>query len=266
MEAQYTSSNPVYFTIGAVLIFCFTSAVFLLYDWMVERRQKKLMSTAVRTNAIVSSLFPSVVRDRIYPTDESGKANDKKTVFKLATTKSRLKAFLSDGTSYHSEETDALSSAQPTTSPIAELFPDATVMFADIAGFTAWSSIRDPAQVFTLLETLYGAFDTIARKRGVFKVETIGDSYVAVCGLPEPREDHATVMARFARDCRIKMNELTRKLETSLGPDTGDLKLRFGLNSGPVTAGVLRGDRSRFQVCYVVGGLVAVACFADRNS
>jgi len=76
-------------------------------------------------------------------------------------------------------------------------------------------------------------------------VETIGDSYVAVCGLPEPRADHAVVMARFARDCRESMAELTRRLEKSLGPDTGDLKMRFGLHSGPVTAGVLRGERAR---------------------
>jgi class 3 adenylate cyclase len=100
-------------------------------------------------------------------------------------------------------------------------------MFADIVGFTAWSSIRDPAQVFTLLETLYSAFDEIARKRGVFKVETIGDSYVSVCGLPEPREGHAVVMCRFARDCRRTMNEKVRKLEVTLGPDTGDLKVRY---------------------------------------
>lgn len=52
-------------------------------------------------------------------------------------------------------------------------------MFADIAGFTAWSSVREPGQVFTLLEAIYGAFDAIAKRRGVFKVETIGDSYVA---------------------------------------------------------------------------------------
>jgi class 3 adenylate cyclase len=44
-------------------------------------------------------------------------------------------------------------------------------MFADIANFTAWSSVRDPSQVFTLLETLYGAFDQTAARRGVFKVE-----------------------------------------------------------------------------------------------
>jgi class 3 adenylate cyclase len=66
--------------------------------------------------------------------------------------------------------------------PIADLFLECTVMFADIAGFTAWSSSRDPAQVITLLEALYGAFDSLANRRGVFKVETIRDSYVAVSG------------------------------------------------------------------------------------
>ena len=52
----------------------------------------------------------------------------------------------------------------------------------------------------------------------------------------------------FASECVIKMMQITRELETTLGPDTGDLGMRFGLNSGPVTAGVLRGDRARFQL------------------
>jgi class 3 adenylate cyclase len=64
-------------------------------------------------------------------------------------------------------------------------------MFLDIAGFTAWSSEREPSQVFKLLENLYNAFDGVARHLGVFKVETIGDCYVAVAGLPKPRKDHA---------------------------------------------------------------------------
>ena len=67
-------------------------------------------------------------------------------------------------------------------------------------------------------------------------------------GLPNPRKDHAVVMAKFARDCRHQFNELCTTLESSLGPETGELLLRTGLHSGPVTAGVLRGQKSRFQL------------------
>ena len=55
-------------------------------------------------------------------------------------------------------------------------------------------------------------------------------------------------MAKFARACMDKMKDLTKKLEVKLGPDTGDLELRIGIHSGQVTAGVLRGERSRFQL------------------
>jgi len=82
----------------------------------------------------------------------------------------------------------------------------------------------------------------------LLSVETVGDCYVAVAGLPVPRKDHAVVMAKFATDCLVKMKETVHRLETSLGPDTGDLNLRVGLHSGPVTAGVLRGDKGRFQL------------------
>jgi class 3 adenylate cyclase len=109
---------------------------------------------------------------------------------------------------------------------IANFFPSTTVLFADIAGFTAWSSSREPEQVFQLLETVYGAMDQIALRRGVFKVETVGDCYVAVCGLPEPREDHAVAMTRFARDCQLRMSSLSQQLEVALGPDTADLSFR----------------------------------------
>jgi hypothetical protein len=61
-------------------------------------------------------------------------------------------------------------------------------------------------------------------------------------------------MARFARDCMQRARALTKKLEVTLGPDTGDLTMRAGLHSGPVTAGVLRGERSRFQL---FGGMLS---------
>jgi class 3 adenylate cyclase len=119
-------------------------------------------------------------------------------------------------------------------------------------GFTAWASEREPTQVFVLLESIYGAFDSVAHKRRIFKVETIGDCYVACAGLPVARDDHAVAAARFAADCLRKFQELTKKLEGELGPGTSNLGLRVGLHSGSVTAGVLRGDKARFQVRYLV--------------
>lgn len=70
----------------------------------------------------------------------------------------------------------------------------------------------------------------------------------SLLGLPEPRKDHALGMARFSRDCIHRFNELASQLETTLGPDTGDLAVRVGLHSGHVTASVLRGDKSRFKL------------------
>jgi class 3 adenylate cyclase len=71
---------------------------------------------------------------------------------------------------------------------------------------------------------------------------------VAVCGLPDPRKEHAVVMARFAHECLRQMHTLTTELEVELGPGTNELGLRVGLHSGPVVAGVLRGEKSRFQL------------------
>ena len=108
--------------------------------------------------------------------------------------------------------------------------------------------MREPAQVFTLLETLFKAYDKNAKRLGIFKVETVGECYVAACGVPNPRPDHAVQMARFAVRCVQTMHQVTKDLELSLGPDTTDLKVRIGIHSGPVTAGVLRGERARFQL------------------
>ena len=67
-----------------------------------------------------------------------------------------------------------------------------------------------------------------------------------VSGLPEPRLNLAVTMARFARDCIAEHIVAVKHLESE--PEAGDLRLRVGLHSGPITAGVLRGERSRFQL------------------
>ena len=71
---------------------------------------------------------------------------------------------------------------------------------------------------------------------------------VAVCGLPEPNDQHAVIMCKFAHFCRSQMKQITNQLETSLGPGTKELALRTGLHSGPTTAGVLRGEKARLQL------------------
>lgn len=102
--------------------------------------------------------------------------------------------------------------------------------------------------MFKLLETIYAAFDAIAQRLDIFKVETIGDCYVAVAGLPQPNPHHAVICAQFAHHCVVAMKRLTSQLELTLGPGTSELSLRIGLHSGPVIAGVLRGEKSRFQL------------------
>jgi hypothetical protein len=182
-EERHQSSRPVIFTVGVLLVFVFTSVVFLMYDCFVRQRQHKVNRVAVKSNAIVTSLFPAQVRDKLFEDNET------ETAFKdrKANPFKRANAGPVPG-EQHSEldGNDGMGGGiyGEGSPPIADLFPSATVLFMDIAGFTSWSSAREPTQVFILLETIYHSFDKIAKHRGVFKVETIGDCYVAVCGLP----------------------------------------------------------------------------------
>lgn len=202
-----------------------------------------VLYSAVKSSAIVSALFPTNVRDRLYDFDGTSPRHTDDP------NHTEKRSSLSTGRATNIEK-DATSASvgNDRSRPIADLFPEATVMFADIAEFTFWSSTREPSQVFFLLESVYGLFDKLAEKRHVFKVETIGDSYLAVAGLPDARSDHAVAMAKFAADCCTQMGTLMLELCKTLGPGTENLSLRCGLNSGPVTAGVLRGQKSRFQL------------------
>jgi len=184
LKETYITNGPWFYTIGVVAIFAFASFIFVLYDYTVETRQRTVMRNALKTNAIVSSLFPAQIANQLI---ENKEVNEKKGGY--MSNKQRLKTFLNDG---------ADKSTMGHEKPMADLFTATTVMVADIAGFTSWSSARDPAQVFILLQTIYQAFDKIAKKRKVFKVETVGDTYIAVTGIPEKQEDHALRISRFA--------------------------------------------------------------------
>lgn len=153
---QYNSKTPIAITCAVALVFLFTVFMFFLYDRLVEKRQQLIMRKAKQTHGIVASLFPKNVRDRILQKHDSNEGD----------AGTRIKSFMSKGEQANDVESTA----------IADLFPDSTVFFSDISGFTAWSSTREPSQVFALLQALYQAYDRIATRLHVFKVETIGDS------------------------------------------------------------------------------------------
>ena len=115
---------------------------------------------------------------------------------------------------------------------IADSFADVTVLFGDIVGFTALSSRISAPEIVDMLNGLFSRFDQAAEELGIEKIKTIGDCYMAVCGLPHPCSDHADRMAQMA----LRMAEATRQY----GQEKGlHLQLRIGLNSGPVVAGVI---------------------------
>jgi class 3 adenylate cyclase len=120
---------------------------------------------------------------------------------------------------------------------IADSFADVTVLFGDLVGFTTLSGKIPAAEIVDMLNDLFSRFDHAAGELGIEKIKTIGDCYMAVCGLPKPCPDHAARMACMA----LRMLEATREY----GQEKGlPLELRIGLNSGQVVAGVI--GKSKF--------------------
>ena len=118
---------------------------------------------------------------------------------------------------------------------IADSYPETTVLFADLAGFTPWARQTDPASVVGFVDGLFTRFDGLAAEFGVEKIKTIGDGYMAVAGAPEPRPDHAAATMHLARGMLVALAEARERFGMPL-------ELRIGLASGPVVGGVI-GDR-----------------------
>eukprot|EP00980_Cylindrotheca_fusiformis_P028399 scaffold22596_cov131-Cylindrotheca_fusiformis.AAC.28 len=116
LELSFETSRPKLYTAVVVAIFVFTSLVFLLYDYLVGRRQRKFLARIMRQDQIVSNVFPAAIRDRLYGGEQKGTKQD-----------SLL---------------DPLGSGAVGAggAPLADLFLETTVVFADIVGFTAWAS------------------------------------------------------------------------------------------------------------------------------
>jgi adenylate cyclase len=120
---------------------------------------------------------------------------------------------------------------------IADGVDGASVLFADIVGFTVLSAQRTPYEVVVMLNGVFTRLDALVDEFGLEKIKTIGDAYMVASGIPVPREDHAQVLARFALAARDEL------AEHNLTADV-PVELRIGINSGPVVAGVI--GRRRF--------------------
>ncbi len=124
---------------------------------------------------------------------------------------------------------------------IADKYDEASVLFADIVGFTERASNTAPADLVRFLDRLYSAFDALVDKHGLEKIKVTGDSYMVVSGVPRPRSDHVQALADFALDMVGVAAGLT-------DPHGRSVPLRVGLATGPVVAGVVGSRRFFYDV------------------
>ena len=130
---------------------------------------------------------------------------------------------------------------EPDRSVIADKFDDASVLFADIVGFTERASTMPPADLVRFLDRLYGAFDALVDKHRLEKIKVSGDCYMVVSGVPRPRPDHARAIADFA----LEMANVAAGLKDPRGEP---VPLRVGMACGPVVAGVVGARRFFYDV------------------
>ncbi|HMA37459.1 MAG TPA: adenylate/guanylate cyclase domain-containing protein [Chloroflexia bacterium] len=121
---------------------------------------------------------------------------------------------------------------------IADSFPDATVLFADIVDFTRLAGAIPPISLVDLLNDIFSAFDLLALQYGLEKIKTMGDAYMVVGGVPIPRPDHVEAIAEMA----LAMQRSIVSFRTPAGPP---FTIRIGISTGPVVAGVI--GRQKFS-------------------
>ena len=123
---------------------------------------------------------------------------------------------------------------------IADSFENVTILFADIVGFTRYASNMSPSELVAMLDEIFSEFDALADKYGVEKIKTIGDSYLAVGGLPLPDENHCQAIA----DMALEMNQVIKEKYTV----KYKLTLRIGIHTGHAVAGVIGNKKFAYDI------------------
>jgi guanylate cyclase len=114
---------------------------------------------------------------------------------------------------------------------IADSFESSSVLFADVVDFTPMSATMSPTELVGLLNRIFTTFDQFVEELGLEKIKTVGDEYMVAAGVPNPRPDHAHAIAELA--LRIRDHVASNRY------DGHEIRLRIGVNSGPVVAGII---------------------------
>lgn len=130
---------------------------------------------------------------------------------------------------------------EPARQVIADDYEDASILFADIAGYTKRTSDTTPADLVRFLDRLYTELDQLVDRHGLEKVKTSGDSYMVVSGVPKPRTDHIEALAALALDMAAAVAGLTDARGRAV-------PLRIGMATGPVVAGVVGARKFFYDV------------------
>ena len=139
---------------------------------------------------------------------------------------------------------------------IADKYPEANVLVADLAGFTNLATHIPPEQLVFLLNEIFTAFDILLEKHGLEKIKTIGDAYMAVAGVPISRPDHVLAIAALALEMTTALEEFNNQYETSL-------RVRIGISTGPVVAGVIGRKKFSYDLW---GDTVNIACRLESHA
>ena len=215
LQDQFYTLNPMYATIGVALGAIIIIIIFLTYDHIVSKRQSHLSDVTESLTAFADQYVPHTVRERVLRRSRSSRESYilstpskltrlKKIVGEITKNReinqkyyqqqerssrssSNCISQLYDNNSNNNNNNNEANTdnavgrrsraSTGTDDVIADSYDCATVLFADVANFTTWSSTHSPTQVFDLLEKLFAEFDRIAQLRGAYKIETIGDWY-----------------------------------------------------------------------------------------
>ncbi|MEG3858007.1 adenylate/guanylate cyclase domain-containing protein [Microcoleus sp. herbarium12] len=138
---------------------------------------------------------------------------------------------------------------------IADHFDEVTVLFADLVGFTEFSTHKSPTQLVEILNGIFSEFDRLSELHGLEKIKTIGDAYMVVGGLPTARADHAEAIALLA----LEMQAALRRFNIKIGES---FELRLGIHSGAVVAGIIGISKFSYDLW---GDTVNVASRMESN-